>query len=169
MLTTVLKKKFGCRSTRCYPIGVRPTSTVNRRISSGSVIRRTTGPTFPGERGHGQRREDATGSTVVPVNMDGKTRFPKLFQTIKGFLNPGCLMVFDNGAYSDTNRKLVEIRLPGPCRMVPWRGIGSNMALRRKQRGKASTLALLGLPFDYDDRPTREGHDMAVALWSRIP
>ncbi len=48
------------------------------------------------------------GLTVVPGNMNDKTHFPKLFSKVKKFLNPGCLIVFDNGGYSDKNGKLVK-------------------------------------------------------------
>jgi len=48
------------------------------------------------------------GLTVVPGRMNDKSHFPKLFRKVKGILNPGCLIVFDNGAFSDKNGKLVR-------------------------------------------------------------
>ncbi len=48
------------------------------------------------------------GLTVVPGKMNDKSHFPMLFKKVKKFLNPGCLIVFDNGAYSEKNGKLVK-------------------------------------------------------------
>ena len=47
------------------------------------------------------------GLTVVPGNIIDTTHFGMTYRLVKPFLDPKCLIVFDNGGYSETNGKLV--------------------------------------------------------------
>lgn len=47
------------------------------------------------------------GLTVVTGNTIDVTHFEKTFKQIRPFLDPDCLIVFDNGGYSDTNAKMI--------------------------------------------------------------
>ena len=47
------------------------------------------------------------GLTVVPGNMVDVTHFEQSFKQIKPFLEKDCLIIFDNGGYSENNGKLV--------------------------------------------------------------
>lgn len=47
------------------------------------------------------------GLTVVSGNTNDTVHFKQTFSQVRPFLDPGCLLVFDAGAYSDENGKLV--------------------------------------------------------------
>lgn len=47
------------------------------------------------------------GLTVVPGNVIDSTHFQQTFKQVKPFLDKDCLIIFDNGGYSDVNGKMV--------------------------------------------------------------
>lgn len=47
------------------------------------------------------------GLTVVQGNIIDVTHFKQTYDQVKPFLNKGCLMIFDNGGYSDANAKAI--------------------------------------------------------------
>lgn len=172
-LTTVLKKKFGMSFDEVFfdwsatYIDGEPTDFIR---FGHSKDHRSDRPQVNVGMVMDSNKRMAIGLTVVPGNMDDKTHFPKLFRTVKRFLNPGCLIVFDNGAYSDTNGKLVResgfdyltrakwtssddkhITEVAEWKVMPQRGIDGTVTTPeegerdyvRKYRGNSGTVKIL--------------------------